>query len=72
MINSLDFKKGILQAMQFSNWSIKYGDSFEQNKFTLGVFIDLSKAFDTVDHSILIKKLSYFGIKETNLEWFKS
>ena len=30
---------------------------FENNKFTLGMFVDLSKAFDTVDHQILIKKI---------------
>ena len=41
-------------------------------EYTLGVFIHLSKAFDTVDHQILIKKLQYYGIDGTALEWFKS
>ena len=46
--------------------------SFEQNKFTLGVFIDLSKAFDTVDHNILLNKLEFYGVKNSNLKWFES
>ena len=46
--------------------------SFEKEEYTLGGFIDLSKAFDTVDHQILIKKLQYYGIDGTALEWFKS
>ena len=43
---------------------------FQQNEFTLGVFLDLSKAFDTLDHQILLAKLSKYGIWGTALDWF--
>ena len=46
-------------------------DSFEKEEYTLRVFIDLSKAFDTVDHQTLIRRLQYYGIDGTALEWFK-
>ena len=50
----------------------KIYESFERNQYTLGVFIDLSKAFDIVYHSVLIKKLQMYGLRCVNLAWFCS
>ena len=44
----------------------------EENKLTIGVFIDLSKAFDTLSYAILLKKLDKYGIRGTPLKWFES
>ena len=37
-----------------------------------GVFVDLQKAFDTVDHQILLAKLNHYGICGVSNDWFKS
>jgi hypothetical protein len=37
-----------------------------------GIFCDLAKAFDSVNHDILIQKLKYYGVNETGINWFKS
>ena len=47
-------------------------NSFESKQYTLGVFVDLSKVFDTVNHKILISKLENYGITGKNLLWFIS
>ena len=44
-------------------------ESFERNEYTVGVLIDLSKAFDTVDHNILLKKFEIYCISGTHLQW---
>ena len=50
----------------------KISTALEEGDFVLGLFLDFSKAFDTVNHDILFKKLEYYGIHGTTLDLFKS
>ena len=46
--------------------------SIDNGQFTAGVFIDLKKAFDTIDHTILIAKLKHYGVRGVTLSWIES
>ena len=50
----------------------KIKNALDNGNHVCGVFIDLQKAFDTVNHDILIDKLSYYGIRGPSNQWFKS
>ena len=46
--------------------------ALDRSQFAYGTFIDLKKAFDTVDHQILLSKLEHYGVRGIAKEWFSS
>ena len=47
------------------------GKDFHDGRLPIGVFLDLSKTVDDLDHGNFLKKLDYYGFKYTELTWFK-
>ncbi len=47
-------------------------EEIQNGKFVLGAYLDLSNAFDTISHDILLHKLEHVGIRGIPLDWFKS
>ena len=58
--------QGLLNHMQFIY------DSMDSGNFVLSVFLDFKKAFDTVDHKILLSKLDFYGLRGVLHEFLKS
>ena len=62
--------------MSFGNLYLSLIDKIYQqldnNQIPFCLFLDLSKAFDTLDHIILIAKLKYYGLDESAITWFQS
>ena len=50
----------------------KITSSLDDGDLVIGVFLDLKKAFDTVDHRILLNKLYAYGIRGNILKWYES
>jgi hypothetical protein len=50
----------------------KIHNAIEKKQYSCGIFLDFSKAFDTVNHEILSRKLEYYGIRGIAKDWFCS
>ena len=66
------FRKSHSTYMAFMVLIDKLTRALDEGKFVVGILLDFSKAFDTVDHDILLTKLSHYGIRGVPLLWFQS
>jgi hypothetical protein len=70
--NQFGFRKKHSAYMALIDMYDKISLAIDKNESSIGIFIDLSKAFATLDHNILLKKLEHYGIRGKALDWFKS
>ena len=69
--NQFVFRKGHSTDLAIIQLCEKIIESFINREHIIGVFMDLSKAFDTIDHTILLYKLKQYGVRGTTLLWFE-
>ena len=68
-VRQYGFRKKMSASMAIMELVENITNAMDNGKFTIGVFIDLKKAFDTVDHSILVTKLDHYGIRGVAKKW---
>jgi len=64
------FRKGYSTSLALIDVIDTINMSLDSNEYVVGIFCDLQKAFDTVNHEILLTKLNYYGIRGTLFDWF--
>jgi len=70
--NQFGFRRGHSTVHTLLNMCQQVADALDEHKLACGVFVDLQKAFDTVDHDILLAKLYHYGIRGKVHSLFRS
>ena len=55
--------------IDITNW---IQEACDNGQYACGIYVDFKKAFDTVNHNILLDKLSHYGVREIENNWFKT
>ena len=70
--NQYGFRRNRSTTIALFDLSQKVSTFLENKLSALGIFVDLRKAFDTIDHGILLKKIEYMGVRGIALKWVAS
>ena len=70
--NQYRFRPKFSTYIALHDWRNKTSEAVDNKRFAFGIFIDLSKAFGWLNHSILLSKLEHYGIRGITLNWFRN
>ena len=66
------FRKGYSTEQAILEITDTLKKALDKKMVTCGLFLDFSKAFDTVNHDILLSKLCHYGVHGTPFNWFRN
>ena len=66
------FRKGKCIETAVQSFIERIQEALDKRILTIGIFIDLSKAYDVLNHELLLEKLLSYGVKGTTNLWFRS